>query len=94
MKKRSKLDLTPDPGKEKSQASGFSSEIPLDPEKSAAPDPDTKTESSDQRAGVDTQRSQHVTDATAIRAPSRAMLAISVAVVAVAAISWFMLKRR
>jgi hypothetical protein len=85
VKKRSKLDLSPDTKQKKAQAVGFSPEIRPDP----APKP--------QNAGRKTSTASHQprpSVAEKQRGSSRALIVTGLVVVAVAALSMYLLKRR
>ncbi|MGB5456132.1 MAG: hypothetical protein WBO18_09205 [Gammaproteobacteria bacterium] len=84
MKKRSKLDLTPEAEQGKSQAAGFSAET--------TPDPEPETKRTERLSASDGHQSR--TSVAANPRPSRALFVMSVVVVAVAALSLYWLKRR
>jgi len=85
VKKRSKLDLAASENMDKSQAGGFGA--------AAAPDPEPDPQRSETRAANDS-RQPRAPLAIKPHRHSRALIAVSVAVVAVAAVSFFVLKRR
>ena len=88
MKKRSKLDLTAEAvQKDKTQASGFGAEAPPD----SAPEPGPG--STKRKPARDTAQG-HQAPAATTQGASRTMIVLSVAAVAVAAVTLFMLKRR
>ncbi len=87
MKKRSRLDLSSGIKKDKAQAAGFSSKT--------APEPKSADKSQSKGSQAPTARRQSRTSESAIQQqPSRAMILTTVAVVAVVAVSLFVLKRR
>ena len=87
MKKRSKLDLSSSAKNEKAQAAGFSSKAEQDPAAAA------KSKTTGRRAST-TGRQYSAAGATIAQQPSRAIILTAVAVVAVVAVSLFVLKKR
>jgi len=87
MRKRSKLDLSSDTEQGKSQAAGFDPEAPQD----STPEPAPQYDEAHASGGINQSR-----DSVAIKhKPSTGvMIAKTVAVVAVAALSLYVLKRR
>lgn len=103
MKKRSKLDLNPEAKQDKSPAAGFdldSAEEPQpQPQPKAQPEaqlkskPKPKPRPKQRQAGNDAPRSRPSVPSRSAR-PSRALIIMSAALVAVVAVSLLMLKRR
>ena len=88
MKKRSKLDLTADVvQKDKPQASGFGAKAQTDSR------PESETSYTGTKAASDTRQPRHAQAATT-QGSSRALIVLSVAAVAIAAVTLVMLKRR
>jgi hypothetical protein len=87
VKKRSKLDLSSGIKKDKAQAAGFSSKT--------APEPEAAHKSQSKGSQASSARQQSRSSEAALQQqPSRAMIFTTVAVVAVVAVSLFVLKRR
>ena len=85
MKKRSKLDLSPDVNQAKTQAAGFDPEVMVDPA------PDVKR--SRPRASAEVQQPGTVVDTAAVNS-SRGLIVASVAVMVVATTLLFLLRKR
>ncbi len=96
MKKRSKLDLSQGVERHKSQASGFEPDVPKDTgsatQKSGRQA--AKTNTARQSAKTNTARESRSSGAASSPRTSQARIVKTVAVVALAALSLYMLKRR
>jgi hypothetical protein len=89
VKKRSKLDLNPDVAQDKSQAAGFGADIPEESE----PQPEQTQAGDGCRQARRGRQARTSVSEQAVRS-SRTLIMMSVAVIAVAAVSLFVLKRR